>query len=825
MKLVKWQKFIIIAISVGILIFLSSKSQLIDFKQHDRFTSNLLRIKELDAVLNQDVVKARAGLLTYYDPLANNLADLKQHQEKLKIIPSFIDSKGQNKIKRILAEQKQVCTEKENLIERFKSENSLLNNSLYYFPTLIDELSQKARNIGSDRLENNLESLLRNILIYNLNSDKEITTEIQKNINSLSRIKNQENLQLYSNEIDKAIFHGQTILANKPKVNALIKELISLPTSYHTEELYKVYNNSYEKALKSVSLYRLLLALFCMILIGGISTSIILRLRKSAQIVNAAKEKLQEALEATRQAEEKFRKIYENSTDGIFQTTPDGQYLSANPTLANIYGYSSPEELIANITDIAAQLYVNPNRRDEFIAAVQTHEVVSQFESQVYRKDGSITWISENARAVKDAKGKLLYYEGTVEDIAERKQTDAMLQASETKLRMQQTALMELSKCQPLYTGELSAALQEITETAAYTLGVERVSTWFYNQERSQLHCVDLYELGPNRHSEGLELRRVDYPGYFQALEAERAIAADDAHTDSRTCEFSVPYLAPLGISSMLDVPIRLGGRTVGVLCHEQTGNARKWSLEEENFASYLAYMASLAMEARDRKQAQEALRLEREKAERLLLNILPEPIAQRLKQEQGSIADSFEEVSVLFADIVGFTQIASSISPTELVDLLNQIFSTFDHLADRHGLEKIKTIGDAYMVVAGLPIPRIDHAHAIAEMALDMQQAVTKFSDTTGAALNIRIGINTGPVVAGVIGIRKFIYDLWGDTVNIASRMESQGIPGCIQVTGVTYELLKEKYLFEHRGIIQVKGKGEMTTYFLTHRKGIGNR
>jgi len=214
------------------------------------------------------------------------------------------------------------------------------------------------------------------------------------------------------------------------------------------------------------------------------------------------------------------------------------------------------------------------------------------------------------------------------------------------------------------------------------------------------------------------------------------------------------------------------------------------------------------------------ALRVQQEQSERLLLNILPEEIANRLKRGDSTIADTFADVTVLFADIVGFTQLSSRVSPTQLVSLLNDIFSTFDNLAERHGLEKIKTIGDAYMVVGGLPIPRQDHAEAIAEMALDMQQAITDFSNTHNQAFSIRIGINSGPVVAGVIGIKKFIYDLWGDTVNTASRMESHGLPGCIQVTETTYQQLQEKYSFENRGAIEVKGKGEMTTYLLKCRK-----
>lgn len=223
----------------------------------------------------------------------------------------------------------------------------------------------------------------------------------------------------------------------------------------------------------------------------------------------------------------------------------------------------------------------------------------------------------------------------------------------------------------------------------------------------------------------------------------------------------------------------------------------------------------------RDQEQAYlEQLQIEQEKSERLLLNILPKPIAERLKQEQGIIADSFNEVTVLFADIVGFTNLSSYTPPTELVIILNEIFSTLDELVEKHGLEKIKTIGDAYMVVGGLPTPRPDHAEAIADIALDMQQAISRLNITNGQPLTIRIGIHTGPVVAGIIGVKKFSYDLWGDTVNLASRMESHGQAGCIQVTQDTYKLLKDRYKFEARGLTAVKGIGDMPTFFLTGKR-----
>ncbi|NEQ77033.1 MAG: response regulator [Okeania sp. SIO2C9] len=342
-----------------------------------------------------------------------------------------------------------------------------------------------------------------------------------------------------------------------------------------------------------------------------------------------------QAEEALRIAEQRYHGIVENAVDGIFQSTPSGRFISANMALARIYGYHSPEELLKDIKDVSRQLYVKTNRRQEFVAAIRVDNAVYNFESLIYRKDGQTIWISENARAVHDSQGKLLYYEGTVSDITERK-------------------------------------------------------------------------------------------------------------------------------------------------------------------------------------MAQEALKFQQEQMEQLLLNILPAKIAQRLQQEQRAIADSFDDVSVLFADLVGFTEFCSNVSPVELVNFLNLIFSEFDRLTKKHRLEKIKTIGDAYMVVGGLLIQLDKHLEAIANMGLDMQVSFDDLCDRLEKPLTLRIGIHVGPVVAGVIGQTKFIYDLWGDTVNIASRMESSGIASEIQVTNVVYQRLQKKFVFEERGKISIKGKGGMTTYFL---------
>ena len=285
--------------------------------------------------------------------------------------------------------------------------------------------------------------------------------------------------------------------------------------------------------------------------------------------------------EALQVAEQKYHSIVDNAKEGIFQTTPSGRLLSANPALARLYGYDSSEDLMRNVTDIGRQLYVEPNRRSEFIKAVEAAGTVSDFESQVYRKNGQVIWVEENAHVVRDSKGNVLYYEGSVSNITERKLT-------------------------------------------------------------------------------------------------------------------------------------------------------------------------------------QEALKFQKEQIEKLLLNILPAPIAGRLQKDPTTIADSFDDASVLFADIVGFTELSSRKTPKELVDLLNVIFSKFDQLAQNHHLEKIKTIGDAYMVVGGLPTPHPKHTEAIAQMALDMQAEMVNINAETGEAFQLRIGINTGQVVAGVIGMTKFIYDLY---------------------------------------------------------------
>jgi adenylate cyclase len=206
----------------------------------------------------------------------------------------------------------------------------------------------------------------------------------------------------------------------------------------------------------------------------------------------------------------------------------------------------------------------------------------------------------------------------------------------------------------------------------------------------------------------------------------------------------------------------------------------------------------------------------EKAESERLLLNILPEKIAQRLKTAPGVIADRFNSVSVLFADIVGFTPLSETLSAQEMVGWLNVVYSAVDGLVQEHGVEKIRTIGDGYMAAAGVPHIREDHATALTNLALDMKSQFEKLPPLHGHQVGFRIGISSGPVVGGVIGTHKFQYDIWGDTVNTAARMESHGVPGRIHISSATYELIKDEFICEPRGTIEVKGKGEMQTWFV---------
>ena len=221
------------------------------------------------------------------------------------------------------------------------------------------------------------------------------------------------------------------------------------------------------------------------------------------------------------------------------------------------------------------------------------------------------------------------------------------------------------------------------------------------------------------------------------------------------------------------------------------------------------------------RDRAMDALAHEQERSERLLLNVLPVEIAPRLKAGESPIAEAYDHVTVLYADIVGSTMLAERLDAKHLVALLNTVFSHFDVLAERHGVEKIRTIGDNFMCVAGVPRPRADHAQVMARLALDMLAYVDELRAAGEDRIDFRIGMNSGPCVGGVIGLRKFVFDIWGDSVNTASRMESHGVPGRVQLSDATYEFIRDEFRCEPRGTIDVRGKGPMRTWFLVGERG----
>lgn len=472
---------------------------------------------------------------------------------------------------------------------------------------------------------------------------------------------------------------------------------------------------------------------------------------------------------ALQKAEEKYRSIFEHSAEGIFQASPDARYLSVNPALSRMYGYSAPAEMMRQVLDID-RLYVHEDRRRTMLQRLHLQGAVFEFESQVFRADGRVIWISENVRAVKGDRGTIQYYEGTIADVTQRRQA--------------QEALRESQRTLATLLGNLAGMAYRRHYDNNWTL--EFVSDGCY--ELTGYTPADL--LGEN------------------AFPFEQLIHPDDREYVKGELKQALPESSPFQMTYRI-----------------QTSNGQeKWVLEKgipvSKKSAQPAVVEGFLTDITNRKEIEEALMVEQERSERLLLNILPASIAEQLKRNTRSVAYRFDAATILFADIVNFTELSAALTPTELVDVLNEIFSAFDHLAQHHNLEKIKTIGDAYMVVGGVPSKTMGHTREIAEMALDMKAAIAQFKRKDSSSFSLRIGIDTGPVVAGVIGLKKFSYDLWGDAVNVASRMESQGAPDCIQVTESVYEILKDDYAFEERGEIEVKGKGKMRTYWLKGRK-----
>jgi PAS domain S-box-containing protein len=371
------------------------------------------------------------------------------------------------------------------------------------------------------------------------------------------------------------------------------------------------------------------------------------------------------------QAEEKYRSIFENASDGIYQTTPEGQYSSANLALARLYGYTSPEALMAEIQNISERLYVDPAYRSRFTQAIEINGQVMAFEAQVYRQDGSVIWISENARAVKNSQGDLLYYEGTVTDITRRKLAEDALRASEQKLRRQNETLIHLTKNRAVSEGRLQEALQDIAATTADLFAIDRVSVWFYTAESAQLICVLLHDGGTSTQPVDLSLSQSDCPSFFQALIVEPWIAAPDVAQEPRLAEIVPLYLAQNHIQSFLSVAISVSDQFLGMLCLEHCHGYREWSFEEEGFAKSLADLIVLAVEARDRKQAELALSHAKELAES----------ANRAKSQ--FLSNMSHELRTPLNAVIGFTQVLQRDASlnTDQQEYINIINRSGEHL------------------------------------------------------------------------------------------------------------------------------------------------
>ncbi|MDJ1180868.1 adenylate/guanylate cyclase domain-containing protein [Roseofilum sp. BLCC_M91] len=485
---------------------------------------------------------------------------------------------------------------------------------------------------------------------------------------------------------------------------------------------------------------------------------------------------VQERTQALEQAQEHFQTAFRLSPHPLFiSAIADGCLLEVNDSFCEILGYSP--ETLTHHREAELQLWVNPQEHQRLVQAIETQGTLRHQQVELKTASGAIkTLLLSAERILWDRHPCILY---AAYDISDRQEALLSLQHSEAALREQQQYLRLIldNIPQQVFWKDTDCVFLGCNRNWSEAAGLERPEVVIGKTDYDLLprHLADEFR------AKDREIMAKDTPQLHMI--AKKVKSGNDGQ--------------PIWLD-ISKIPIH---------------NA------QQQVIGLLGVIEDITL----RKNAEDALRVEQAKSEKLLLNILPEPIAEQLKQNDLTdqqmgvvIAEQFQSVTILFADLVGFTPLSSNLRAHELVELLNCIFSQFDHLCEKYHLEKIKTIGDAYMVAGGLPLPRPDHAEAIANMALEMQNIIRQFQTPFKQPFQIRIGINTGPVVAGVIGRRKFIYDLWGDAVNVASRMESQGEPGQIQVTHQTYELLRNNYHFHERGKIEVKGKGEMFTYWL---------
>lgn len=535
-----------------------------------------------------------------------------------------------------------------------------------------------------------------------------------------------------------------------------------------------------------------------------------------------------------------IHQIVTSIADALIVTTPEHHIKTINNATSTLFGYTEAELLDQPI----ASLFVHPEvvlpRLEKFRDGPATQR--ETLEILCKRRDGSQLMVALSCSLVHPPAPEQASTSGALEqevpslvyigrDVTERQRTQQRLAA-------QYAIASILSE-----SVSLDSATHRILEAIGQSLKWDVGEFWVPADTRdrkvapSNLKAPMWFQTGQPCPVPVPKLQRVDYwlsePKRFKMFVGQQnrarlnegVIFAGQVWSAGCPQWITALYEHPdfgrsavtvqAGLHSAFAFPLHSGHEMLGVMTFFRS----QQQSPDEHLLQMMTATGNQLGQFIKRKEAELALQKQQAATESLLLNILPNPIVDRLKQSSETIADSFEEVTVLFADLVGFTKLASRLSPIDLVEQLNIIFSAFDQLTEQHRLEKIKTIGDAYMVVGGLPTSRPDHAEAIANMALDMQAQIKKLDLPNQEQVGIRVGINTGSVVAGVIGIKKFSYDLWGDAVNIASRMESHGLPGQIQVTEATYQQLRDRYTFTHRGKINIKGKGAMETYWLTGR------
>jgi PAS domain S-box-containing protein len=496
-------------------------------------------------------------------------------------------------------------------------------------------------------------------------------------------------------------------------------------------------------------------------LIGSVLTFVDITERKHAE-------------EALRESEEQIRLLLDSTGEGIYGIDMDGNCTFANPACVRLLGFASDQDLLGrNMHDLVHHTRPDgsayPMVECRIYQAFRKGEGVHADDEVMWRHDGT-NFPAEYWSYPMERDGELVGSVLTFVDITQRRRAERRLRDSE-----QQVRLLLDSTGEGIYGVDTDGNCTFANPACVEILGFDSDS--------------DL--LGRNMHELVHHTRGNGQPYPMEECQIYKAFRrGEGVHVDDEVMWRRDGSSFP---SEYWSFPMEQDGKAVG---------------------SVLTFM-----DITERKQMEVKLRIEHDRAERLLLNVLPAEIAKQLKERPGrTIAEEFDHVSVLFADLVGFTPLAARLGPEHAVELLNEIFSAFDRMADRHGVEKIKTLGDGYMAVAGAPVrmPDQDDSLSAAEMALEMRDWVADRSVREGWNLRIRIGINRGPAVGAIIGTTKFMYDMWGDTVNVAARMESHGEPGRIQVTESVWEQLKDDFALEPRGEIEVKGKGSVKTWWL---------